>query len=57
MITLAQAQAALQDRKLQVVAEATKLHVNTLLAIRDGRATDCRVSTLIALTNYFKGTK
>lgn len=57
MLTLDQAKDALQDRKLQVVADATKLHVNTLLAIRDGRANDCRVSTLIALTNYFKGAK
>lgn len=55
MLTLQQASDALKDRKLAVVAQATGLHVNTLWSIREGRADDCRVSTLVALTEYFSG--
>ena len=48
---------ALQDRKLNVLAEATGVHVNTLSELKNGRATNPKLSTLKALSDYFNGTR
>lgn len=43
---------ALADRMLSRVAKATGLHANTIAAIRDGRISDPRISTLNKLAQY-----
>lgn len=54
MLTLEQIQAALHDRRPGRVAEATGLHLNTVLSVRDG-AGDPKYSTLKALSDYLQG--
>lgn len=53
-MTIEQIRAALKDRRLNKVAEATGLHVNTIREIRDGKAEDPRHSTVKALTDYLE---
>lgn len=46
--------AGLRDRRLQVVADAIGVHVNTLRALRDGKA-DPSASTLEKVAAYLEG--
>ena len=43
----------LQDRRLQLVADKTGLHYNTLKKLRDGEAKDPSYETIKALSDYF----
>jgi len=45
----------LLDRRLSVVADESRLHYNTLLAIRDGEKTNPTLETMRRLTAYFEG--
>ncbi len=51
-MTLSEIQAALQDRRLRRVAEATGLHYNTVRAIASGTNTNPSLSTMQALEVY-----
>ena len=55
MLTLEQIRLQLQDRRLTVIAERTKLHPNTLRDIRNNA--DCNPShrVLAALSDYLTG--
>ncbi len=55
MLTLEQIREQLQDRRLTVIAERTKLHPNTLRDIRNN--SDCNPShrVLAALSDYLTG--
>lgn len=55
MLTLEQIREQLQDRRLTVIAERTKLHPNTLRDIRNNP--DCNPShrVLAALSDYLTG--
>jgi hypothetical protein len=55
MMTLEQIRAALQDRRLFVVADACNLHYNTLKAIRDGEMTNPTLTTMMRIEEYLKG--
>lgn len=46
---------ALKDRRLGMVSKATGLHVNTLRKIRDGKSTDLKHTTVVALSEYLEG--
>lgn len=52
MMTLAEIRAALQDRRVGKVAEATGLHYNTVRDIRDSRTDNPSYATLKALSDY-----
>jgi DNA-binding Xre family transcriptional regulator len=52
MMTLDQIKGLLHDRKLNVVADATGVHRNTLSAIRDGKNTNPTLRTIEALSLY-----
>lgn len=54
MMTLDQIKKALRDRRLQVVAEATGLHYNTLRAVRDDPDVNPTYKVLIALSTYLQ---
>lgn len=54
MLTLEQIREQLKDRRLQVVADATGVHYNTLLDIRDNENANPRYSTLIQISNYLE---
>lgn len=54
MLTLEQIRQALQDRRPGMVAEATGLHINTVLTVRDDPAADPKYSTLRALSDYLE---
>lgn len=56
VMNVAELRNALQDRKLNVVAEATGLSVNTLSELKNGRADNPTIKTLKALSDYFNGT-
>ena len=45
----------LADRRPCVVAEKTGLHRNTVAAIRDGKETNPKLSTLELLASYLRG--
>lgn len=55
MLTLEQIREALQDRRPGMVAEATGLHINTILNVRDDQKTDPKYSTIQALSDYLEG--
>ena len=55
MLTLRQIRELLQDRRLQVVAQATGLHYNTLLEIRNDPTANPSYRTIAALSNYLLG--
>jgi transcriptional regulator with XRE-family HTH domain len=55
MLTLDQIKALLQDRRLDVVAKATRVHRNTIAAIRDGRNTNPSHDILRRLSDYLSG--
>lgn len=53
LLTVEQLKAKLQDRRLEVVANATGLHYNTLLTIRDSHVVNVKYETLTKLSEYF----
>jgi len=54
MLTLGKIKELLKDRRLQVVAQATGLHYNTLLEIRDDPTANPSYRTILALSNYLQ---
>jgi|TARA_R100000479_G_scaffold176487_1_gene131319 transcriptional regulator with XRE-family HTH domain len=46
---------ALHDRRPSIVAEATGLHVNTIIAIKNNTGRNPRVRTLDRLAAYLEG--
>jgi len=57
MMTLDEIRAALADRRLDRVAEATGLHENTIWAIRSGRNENPSYRTLRSLSDYLTATE
>ena len=57
MHTLLYIRRALSDRRLQVVADATGLHVNTLRKIRDDPGHMPNYSTYMRLNEYLEAAK
>jgi len=57
MLTLEQIRTALADRRLNVVAKATGIHVTTIARIRDGATSDPKSSVLVALSTYLEARK
>ena len=57
MLTLAEIRTALADRRLNVVAKATGLHVTTIARIRDGVSVDPKSSVVAALSAYLEARK
>ena len=55
MLTLAEIRTALADRRLNVVAKATGIHVTTIARIRDGVSVDPKSSVVAALSAYLEG--
>jgi hypothetical protein len=56
-MTVLEIRKALKDRRLNLVSEATGLHVNTIREIRDGLSTDPRNSSVVALSDYLEANK
>ncbi len=54
MMTLVQIRALLQDRRLQMVAEATGLHENTIRQIRNDETANPTYKVMVALSDYFE---
>jgi hypothetical protein len=52
MMTIEQVVAALQDRKVRVVAAATGLHYSTVLALQRGRSKRPRITAIQRLSTY-----
>jgi transcriptional regulator with XRE-family HTH domain len=52
MMTIDEIRAALQDRRLTVIAAQTGLHYNTVSAIKRGEQTNPQYDTLIKLSTY-----
>ena len=57
MLTLEQIRTALADRRLNVVAKATGIHVTTIARIRDGSTLDPKSSVVAALSAYLEARK
>ena len=57
MLTLEQIRTALADRRLNVVAKATGIHVTTIARIRDGATSDPKSSVVAALSAYLEARK
>ena len=55
MLSLAEVQKMLSDRKVSVVSAATGLHRNTIAAVRDGKAGKPSEAVLMALSEYLNG--
>ncbi len=47
----------LEDKKLYLIAERVGLTYPTLLNIKNGSIKDCKMSTIIKLSNYIKASK
>ena len=54
MLTLDQIRAALRDRRLGKVAEATGLHYNTIREVRDNPKANPTYKVLLALSTYLE---
>lgn len=54
MMTVEQIRTALVDRRLNVVAKATGIHVTTIARIRDGVSLDPKSSVVAALSAYLE---
>lgn len=54
MLTLEEIKAKLADRRLDAVAKATGLHVNSVARIRDGKNLNPKHSTVAALSAYLE---
>lgn len=57
MLDLDEIKRLLADRRLDVVAEATNLHRNTIARIRDGRQPNPTYFVLRKLSEYLEGPK
>jgi hypothetical protein len=57
MLTLTEIRTALADRRLNVVAKATGIHVTTIARIRDGVSLDPKSSVVAALSAYLEARK
>ena len=55
MLTLDQIRAALRDRRLSKVAEATGLHYNTIREVRDNPDANPTYKVIKALSDYLEG--
>ena len=55
MLTVEQIKAALADRKLTFVSDATGVNRNTLSQIRNGTQTNMQTDTLQKLSDYIEG--
>lgn len=55
MMTLDQIREALKDRRPLMVAQATGLHPNTVMRIRDGQNTNPSYEVVAALSKYLQG--
>lgn len=55
MLDLAHIRASLQDRRIDVVAEATGLHRNTIAAVRDGDVENPSYRVMKLLSEYLDG--
>ena len=55
MLTLEQIRDKLADRNLEIVAERTGIHRNTLSAIRTGQNQNPTYNTIMILNNYLIG--
>lgn len=55
MMTLDEIRAALADRRLTAVSEATGVHRNTLSQIRSGRLLNPSYETIARLSDYLGG--
>jgi len=55
MMTIDAIRLALHDRRISMVAEATKIHYNTIRSIRDNRVANPSYRVLKALSNYLEG--
>lgn len=55
MMTIDAIRLALRDRRISMVAEATKIHYNTIRSIRDNRVANPSYRVLKALSNYLEG--
>lgn len=55
MLDLDEIKAALQDRRLDVVSDATGLHRNTIAGIRSGKVADPSYKAVKALSDYLGG--
>jgi len=56
MLSIDEISRLLKDRRLDIVAEATKLHPSTIRRFRDGDVTDPASSTHRALSDYLEST-
>lgn len=52
MMTLEQIKAALTDRRISMVAQATGLHVNTVIEVRDSPTANPTYRVIKALSDY-----
>lgn len=57
MLDLDEIKRLLADRRLDVVAEATNLHRNTIARIRDGKQENPKYFVLRKLSEYLEGPK
>ena len=57
MLTLEQIRAALYDRRVDVVAQATGLHYNTVFKVRSGENENPTYRVIKALSDYFEATR
>lgn len=55
MMEIEEIRRSLSDRRLDIVAEATGLSANTIGRIRDGKATNPTLKTLLVLSDYLEG--
>lgn len=55
MLTLDQIRAALRDRRLAKVAEATGLHYNTIREVRDNPNANPTYKVIKVLSDYLEG--
>lgn len=53
-MTLEEIKKALQDRRINIVAEETGLHYNTIRNIRDGKNKNPTYFVVTALSNYLE---
>lgn len=57
LMSLHNIRGALQDRRINVVSEATGLSRNTVSGIRSGKITDPSYSVVERLSDYLQGVK
>lgn len=57
ILTVAEIRIKMKDRSIQHIARVTKLHPNTLRAIKNGKRDSVTTSTLEKLNRYFMGSR